>query len=103
MGDVDHALEFVDRMAPVVVISAAEIKGVIAGKEFRGVHHKADRLLCRQHLIEVDLEILVAEMDFNEVETAVGGTALNVVITNRQPKAMDEAVGAWGGCRGLEV
>ena len=90
-------------MAPVVVISAAEIEGVIAGKEFGGMHHQADRLLCRQHLIEVDLEILVAEMDFNKVEVAVGGKALDVVITNRQPKAMVEAVGARGGCRGFQV
>ena len=41
-GDVDHALEFLNRMAPVVVISAAEIEGVIAGKEFGGMHHQAD-------------------------------------------------------------
>ena len=90
-------------MAPVVVISAAEIKGVIPGKEFGGMHHQADRLLSRQHLIEVYLEILVAEMDFNEVEIACGCKALNVVIPNRQPKAMEEAVGAWGGCWGLQV
>ena len=41
-GDVDHALEFLNRVAPVVGISAAEIEGVIAGEEFGGVHHQAD-------------------------------------------------------------
>ena len=57
--------------------------GMIAGKQFGGVHHQSDRLLCRQHLIEVHLQILVAEMDFNKIEIAAGGKALNVVVSNR--------------------
>ena len=90
-------------MAPVVFISTAEIKGVIARKQFRSVHHQAERLLSRQYLIEVHLEILVAEMDFNEVEIAMCSKTLNVVIPNRQAKTIEEAVVAWGGCRGLKV
>ncbi|MCH2100131.1 MAG: hypothetical protein MK142_17260 [Pseudomonadales bacterium] len=81
--DVDHALEFFNRMAAVVIISAAEVEGVIPSKQFGGMHHQTYPLHCRQHFIEVDLEILVAEMDFNKVEIAAGSKALDVVITNR--------------------
>ena len=90
-------------MAAVVVIRAAEVEGVIPSKQFGGMHHQADRLLCRQHFIKVDLEILVAEVDFNKVEIAAGSKALDVVITNRQAKAVLESVGARRGGRGFKV
>ena len=102
-GNVDHALEFINRVTPIVVISAAEVEGVIAGKEFRGVNDKAELLLCWQHLIKVDLEVLVAEVDFNKVEIAGGGKTLNVVIPDRDAKLMLEAVGARRGGRAIEV
>ena len=76
---------------------------MITGEEFGGMHHQAELLRRGQHLIEFHFEILVAEMDFNEVEIAFGRKAFNVVITNRQPKAMEESVRARDGGRGLEV
>ena len=62
-------------MVPIGVFSTAEIQGVITGEEFGGMHHQAELLRRGQHLIELDLEILVTEMDFNEVEIAFGRKA----------------------------
>ena len=84
-------------MAPVVLIRAAEVEGVIAGKKF-GRMHPGRSFAASVNLIQVHLEILVAEMDFHQVEIACGGKALNVVIP---PGTTDGGSGRCGVAAGV--
>ena len=86
-------------MIAVALIGGAKIQGVITGEQLRSVHHQADLLALRQHLIQIHFEILVAQMDFHQIKVAYLGEHLDVVVSHWKPEGLAEAVGP-GSCGG---
>ena len=80
-------------MIAVALVGGAQIQGVITGEQLGSVHHKADLLALRQHLIQFHLQILVTQMDLHQIEIAHLGEHLDVVVTHRKPEGLAKAVG----------
>ena len=63
-------MKFRDGVEAVVIIDCAKVKRVVSREKFWGVNDKTDVLFRVENMVEIDIEILVAQMNFNEIQIA---------------------------------